>query len=126
MKRIPNVGWAFFGLAVVIYLVYLLNRGVYVGSVVRLDIAPIDVMSLQEGRPVSGTEATARPLPQLTDDQIIALAQKQGRTAELSFFKMCKYLHFTGISVSIALDSLRRMSSTYPDNLFCPPLEISN
>jgi hypothetical protein len=32
--RVPKVGWAFFGLAVVIYAVYLLNRGIFIGSIV--------------------------------------------------------------------------------------------
>ena len=30
--RIPTVGWAFFGLAVVILVGYLLNLGIYIGS----------------------------------------------------------------------------------------------
>lgn len=32
MKQIPNVGWAFFGLAVIILAFYALNRGLFVGS----------------------------------------------------------------------------------------------
>jgi hypothetical protein len=106
MKRIPSVAWAFFGLAVVIYLVYLLNRGVYVGSAVGLNVAPIFVMSLEKGRSVTGAEVMATPTPHLTDAQIIALAQAQGRTAELDYIRACKYLHFTGISISLGLDSL--------------------
>jgi hypothetical protein len=30
--KIPSVGWAFFGLAVVILAGYVLNRGIYIGS----------------------------------------------------------------------------------------------
>jgi hypothetical protein len=34
--KVPPIGWAFFGLAVTVGLIYLLNRGVYVGSTVRM------------------------------------------------------------------------------------------
>lgn len=34
--KIPTVGWAFFGLTVVILTGYLLNRGIYVGSSIRM------------------------------------------------------------------------------------------
>ena len=30
--RLPPVGWAFFGLIVIVLIFYVLNRGVYVGS----------------------------------------------------------------------------------------------
>jgi hypothetical protein len=82
MKRVPSSGWALFGLAVVIYLVYLLDRGVYVGSFVS-----------QDGP---------------------------------RFYKLCKYLHFTGISLSPASDAIGRNSATgSADILFCPPLKKS-
>ena len=83
MKRIPSVGWAFFGLAVVIYVVYLLNRGVYIGDVFKQD----------------GSD----------------------------YYRICKYLHLTGISTSVAHDSIGRMSEVAPaKGLFCPPLKNSN
>lgn len=125
MKRIPSVAWAFFGLAVVIYAVYLLNRGVYIGSVVALDISPIEVASIEKGRNLTIAEATALPPRQLTDAQVIELAQAQGRTAELNYFKVCKYLHLTGISRDIGTDALGRVSAKSPDALFCPPLKNS-
>jgi len=125
MKRIPSVAWTFFGLAVVVYAVYLLNRGVYVGSAVTLNMAPIEIMSLEKGRSVTGAEAMALPPPHLTDAQVIALAQAQGRTGELNYIKVCKYLHFTGISVGLGRNGMGYPSSTYPDDLFCPPLKNS-
>lgn len=125
MKRVPNVGWAFLGLAILIYVVYLLNRGVYVGSTVRLSMAPIEVMSLEKGRQLTAAEET-EPMPQLTDAQVIALAEAQGRTAELNFIKMCKYLHFTGISIGLGFDAMKRVSSVDPSTLFCLPLGNSN
>jgi hypothetical protein len=33
--RVPPVGWAFFGLAVVVMLLYLFNRGIHVGTSVE-------------------------------------------------------------------------------------------
>jgi hypothetical protein len=125
MKRIPSVAWAFFGLAVVIYLVYLLNRGVYVGSDARLNMSPIEVFALEHER--SPTAAETEMLPSgLTDAQIIAMAQAHGRTERLVYVKLCKYLHLTGISISLGFDGLGRRSSAYPDNLFCPPLKNPN
>jgi hypothetical protein len=126
MKRIPSVGWAFFGLAVAIYLVYLLNRGVFVGSDARLNMAPVEVFALENGRSPTAAEILALPTSRLTDAQIIALAQAHGRTEQLVYVKICKYLHLTGISISLGLDGLGHPSSAYPDNLFCPPLKNSN
>jgi hypothetical protein len=83
MKRIPTVGWAFFGLAVVIYVVYLLNRGVYIG-----------------------------------DD-----FEQDGNNC----YRICKYLHLTGISTSMAKDAIGRFYEAAPaKGLFCPPLKSSN
>jgi len=33
--KIPSVGWAFFALAVIVLIGYVLNRGIYIGSEVR-------------------------------------------------------------------------------------------
>jgi hypothetical protein len=33
--RVPSVGWAFFGLAVIVLAGYVLNRGIYIGSDTR-------------------------------------------------------------------------------------------
>jgi hypothetical protein len=65
MKRIPSVGWAFFGLAVAIYLVYLLNRGVFVGSDARLNMAPVEVFALENGRSPTAEEILALPTSRL-------------------------------------------------------------
>ena len=126
MKRIPSVAWAFFGLAVVIYLVYLLNRGVYVGSDARLNMAPVEVFALENGRSPTTEELLALPTSRLTDAQIVAIAQAHGRTEQLVYAKLCRYLHLTGISISLGFDGFGRRSSAYPDNLFCPPLKNSN
>ena len=125
MKRIPSVAWAFFGLAAVIYLVYLLNRGVYVGSDARLNMAPVDVFALENGRSPTAAEILALP-SRLTDAQVVAIAQAHGRTEQLVYVKLCKYLHLTGISISLGIDGLGQRSSPYADNLFCPPLKNSN
>jgi hypothetical protein len=84
MKRIPSVGWAFFGLAVVMNVVYLLNRGVYIGDAF-------------------------------------------GRDGSGHYYRVCKYLHLTGISITFAQNAF---GQTYDDapaqDLFCPPLKSSN
>lgn len=126
MKRIPSVAWAFFGLAVMIYLVYLLNRGVYVGSDARLSMAPVEIFALENGRSPTAAETPALLASRLTDAQIVAIAQAHGRTEQLNYVKLCKYLHLTGISISLGSDGLGQRSSPYPDNLFCPPLKNSN
>jgi hypothetical protein len=83
VKRIPSVGWAFFGLAVVIYIVYLLNRGVYIGD-------------------ASGQDGS-------------------------NYYRICRYLHLTGISTTVARDALGRPYKAAPaSGLFCPPLKSSN
>lgn len=43
--RVPSVGWAFFGLAVVAGVIYLLNRGVYIGSSVRMKMEEISTQT---------------------------------------------------------------------------------
>jgi hypothetical protein len=35
MKSIPNVGWAFFGLVVIVLAFYMLSRGIYIGSTIE-------------------------------------------------------------------------------------------
>jgi len=80
--RTPNVGWGFLGLAVAICVVYLLNRGVYVGSGIR----------------------QGPPLP-------------NGQTY---FWKICRYLHFTGVSERIAGSDL---DWGVAEGMFCPPLK---
>ena len=82
--RAPSVGWGFFGLAVAICIVYLLNRGVYVG------------FDLRQGS----------PLP----------------SGQTYFWKVCKYLHFTGVSQTIVGSDL---DWAVAENIFCPPLKNS-
>jgi hypothetical protein len=36
--RVPSVGWAFFGLAVVVLIGYVLNRGIFIGSDIQPDV----------------------------------------------------------------------------------------
>lgn len=122
MKRVPSVAWAFFGLAVVIYLVYLLNRGVFVGSDARLYMSPMDIFVLEHGRSPA-TEETVLPPP--PDSQVIAFAQMNGKDDQLAYYKICRYLHLTGISASFGVDGLGKISSPYPGDLFCPPLKKS-
>jgi hypothetical protein len=88
-------------------------------------MSPIEVFTLENGRSPNPAEFDALP-SRLTDAQIVAIAQAHGRTEQLVYVKLCKYLHLTGISTSLGFDGLGRQSSAYPDNLFCPPLKKSN
>lgn len=40
--RLPSIGWAFFGLVALAGAIYLLNRGVYVGSSIRMRHEELD------------------------------------------------------------------------------------
>jgi hypothetical protein len=35
MKSIPNVGWPFFGVVVIVLAFYMLSRGIYIGSTIE-------------------------------------------------------------------------------------------
>ena len=40
--RMPTIGWAFFGLAVLIPAGYVLDRGIFIGSEVQREVAAFD------------------------------------------------------------------------------------
>lgn len=121
MKRVPSVAWAFFGLTIAMYLIYLLNRGVFIGSDARLYMSPMEEFVLEHERSPSPEEA--KEVGRLPDAQVIAFAEAHGRTDQLSYIKICRYLHFTGLSASFGVDGLGKMTSAYPDDLFCSPLK---